>query len=514
MKTKEMRGEISPQQNYFLSGWIANFGVDPLLLFKAFLFWPDLTCFLDLFIFVTRVFETISQLLSNAFSQTQSYILKLERAFLPRNRFFVKIIIIFTFLPTSLHAEDKYAREIIMAIGEHRQLSIKKIDRFTIGNKDIISIKILKNKTFLIKGKKLGSSELIIWQQPGKQINIQVYVLSKNKHLKLVEALNTLKNNKLNASIEGQIILVDGEITSMKQYKLVKRLKDKYKKSIQFSNKLSTNIKSQIIGEIYKLFFEEYIDEVSCEVEKAKIKCFYPDSYSPSKEVLKNLSEKFLVQFVPISEKYNIKNYILKLKLIQIDKLNGEELDLGLSELSVSLKDLLNKGITDIISNNSVVLRQKNIQLSTIAQQQITLIPGKKSTIEVGSEIAFESSTTENGVRVNGQSWKFAGLRINLKLVKDGGSFYLKYLTKFSRLLDGSSIAGSKEESHIKIPLNSPTTLFQISYRTLGKSQRSFPYLSKIPLLGKLFLSKNSQATHKEITAIIHLREKNDLAQK
>ncbi|MDH5582202.1 MAG: hypothetical protein OEY33_09885, partial [Bdellovibrionales bacterium] len=160
--------------------------------------------------------------------------------------------------------------------GEHLEIKANGLTKFTLSNKDILSAKFLpKTQSLLIKGKGLGYSELWYWPQSGKKKTFGVYVLSKRRQLKLTHLADTLKNLGLRVSFKGALIYVKGDISDFSHYQVIKELKKKYSKDLYLQVRLSNSLSKKLTLEIYRSFWDEYIEDVKCRLEYIKYECIY-----------------------------------------------------------------------------------------------------------------------------------------------------------------------------------------------------------------------------------------------
>ncbi len=113
--------------------------------------------------------------------------------------FFVKI---FLLLPSASLAADS-PKDIVLAKGEQKEIELKDLRNFSVGNPEVISYKFLpKQGKLLVKGKKVGFTDVIIWSAKGKE-TFSLYVLSKQKFLKTFQLADALKNLNLEIDIKG-----------------------------------------------------------------------------------------------------------------------------------------------------------------------------------------------------------------------------------------------------------------------------------------------------------------------
>jgi hypothetical protein len=395
----------------------------------------------------------------------------------------------------------------LISKGEHREIKVESPLKVSIGNPEILSYKYQKGqKNLLIKGKKLGFTDLIIWTQGNKKLTYQVYVLSKTKQLNILHLAKTLKAIGLKTTMAGPLILAEGQVNDINDYLLLLNWEKDYKKYLHIKVNISKSLKKKIIN-IISSFISPFISKkLPCHTNQLKIVCFIPKKNGPSPSILKYLSKTYKVKFLN-HENLNKKNYVLKLKILQVEKQNGETIGFNLDQSSFFLGEIFKIGLSKFLKKNDVFFTNNRVQIKTIAEPEIVILEGKRSTIEIGSEIPYKQTDKED---IPHTKWKFAGLRIKTKLIKKGYNYLLEYETLISRAKNSNSISGNREKSSILLSLNKPMQLFQIGFKTQGLNKEGVPFLGHIPILSTLFGTSSTQLTYKKITGIILLEEYHD----
>lgn len=503
----------------YSSGWILNFGVVPLLRLSFFLLDPLFLSLLARRVFVTLVLETIIQLpffvpilkkkarkqrFKERFLPAKAHIVKtflfLLIGFL--QIFFINLTHSEVFSPSALENDQT----LILSIGEQKELTLPSLQKFSVGRKDVISYKYLPAKNlFILKGKKLGHTDLLIWDKKQKKRQFTIYVLSKIQHLRFIHLAQILKSMGLSIQLQGPLILGFGSISSLEHYLLLRKLLKKYPDHLFLQVHLRRGLRNQILGQIYAILLKEYVHRLKCQPLFLKIACFYDESSSPGEKILQSLKSQYEIDFTPLPNQLKRKNYLMKMKLVQLEKLDGEELHLGLHKLTGSLDELFSVGVKNLFLKNEFLLSNSNINLSTLAETETVLRIGVPATLEMGNELQVTSAKNEKTID-QVVHWKFAGLKIKLQLSSLGDLLQLRYFTEFTRPLD-QNIVGNKESSSLSIKLGKAYQIFQIGYKTQGKEISFFPGLGSIPILGSLFQSKSAQSTYKKIHGIIFLEE-------
>lgn len=472
--------------------WISNLGVVPLFLLAAFLFAP-----IAFFLFLRR-FSVIAVLEAINISQCiTNYFLSLKLPNLTRSLLFVKALLL---VPSASMAEN-HQIDIILAKGEQKELIFSQLNKLSVGNSGVISHKLIKNK-LLVKGKKIGFSDLIVWAP--HPIKHNIYVLSKQKYLKTIQLADALGNLNLKIDIKGPMITAKGEISDFGDYLYLHKIKKQFKDQVFFKVKLSPLLRNNIIGTIYRKLYQSGFANVSCTNDWLDINCFYEGDHN--KKLISQLIETHSVNLMAQESNLNQKNYRLKMKIVQIESLDGKEIRLGLDKLAASVSDLFDFGVRKLIDDNIILLSESKIDLSTLAEPELVVNLDQPQLIEIGSQIPYQNLSTTNSNIIAPIDWKFAGLKITTKISANYGKLLVKYTTEFSRPMD-QGISGSKEKSSVILSPGESVKIFQIGYKTTGQGKESIPYLSQIPILKNLFSSTSRSDTYKHIYGLIQLEE-------
>ncbi len=485
--------------DYFvsLSSWIANLGVVPLFLFIAFLFFPAFTRRLERLFFVIRVKDTIYYSLS--------LFQFIKRHFIPVTISLVKTVFPIIFLTSYCIASSESSPQnevrLILSRGEHKELKISDLDHFTITNPEIIGHTLKHRKTsLLIKGKRLGMAELIIWsKKKGKRV-YRIYVLSKTKALERFHIGKIMEDLGLEVDVSGPILKITGEIKSHSNYILYQKTKNKNLKLFHTNITLKETLKKNILGEIYRHLFLEYRDQCRCSYENEIFLCRYPSELGPGKQLKSYLKDQYGVQFMALESSHGTQNYKIKIKLFEIEANNAKDLNIGINHIHSPLKDFFTKGADSILSSNFVRLNKTGLRISTLAEPIATIRKGSPLELKIGSELPI-------GRVKKSLQLKFIGLKISLSLEQVGSKYIIHYKTSLSKSLGESSFSNQESSSSLSIKLNSSINLFDIYFQADNTTSSSLPILGKIPLIGGLFTHKNTSQVTKKLTAIILLEK-------
>jgi hypothetical protein len=480
-------------------GWMENLGVVPLLRSLALRLTPARRSRLFLLLLVIFVLETIT---------TPIIIINLG-VFLPTSGQIVKkITLMLVILTIQLaSAAPPKAKNLIIAKGEHREITLHSKDSFTVGNREIIRHTTKPQKgILLIKGDKLGFTELVIWRHLRGKERYNIYVLDKRRQLKILHLEQIVRSLGLTTELSGPLIIAQGEVVDISKYNLLRRLLKESPQAIHFQGALAPQLRNHIIGDIYYHFFNHHIDSINCQPEIFSTLCQYDQSTTPSAKIVKYLKAKYSINFIPTPTHHPHDQYRLKMKIIQSEQAYGSQVSIGLYPLQGMLNELFSIGLAALIRKNPFYFSRRNTSYSTLAEPESIILPGVESTIRVGREISYPDHQL-NSDRPQ-MKWKFAGLTIKVKILRVGKKLKLNYSTSFDRIADGGGeVVGSRESSAALVLPGKPQQLFQVGHLSQGEVQEGIPLLSKIPLIGSLFGTSSYQQSYKTISAMVLLEK-------
>lgn len=459
---------------YAFSGWIANLGVVPLFSFAFFLLAPAFFLFNFLRILVCVVLEDIFLSLSYQFNKQYRAIfltcfLLLVKGFIAQS--------------TAFASASSKQKNIFLAKGEQIELDINNLDSFSIGNSEVVQCKYLsKTKKFLVKGKMLGFSDLII--KSGEDQIYHIYVTSKQAQLKKMEIAHALKGTGLEILSNERLIHISGVVKDLNTYFILTNIAKSPSKDHKLTVKLSPSLRNQIIGDIYKEFYDLGGEYLNCTVYDLEIDCDYRASLDIS-SFIKRLENKFLITFNSEANDLRRENFQIQFFILLKENSKQKLRNSGANKINADLSELVQKNQLNLKAGE-ILFQDENQFIKVLAQPEILTLPENDFSIELGSEIPFEIQTA-NTSSVN---WKFAGLKLEGRLKLKNNQLQLKSKTQ---LTQGSedSISGPKTQSLVNTPLDRSFQLANINLDQLMKNNKKVPILGDIPLLKVLFSEQN-----------------------
>ena len=497
----------SNQNNSYLlvlSGWMANFGVEPLLLLKAFLFLPLWTFFLARLFSDTFVRDTILFLLL-----LQTSLLLLSKSYLGNEKSSIKtptLLRIWCFWQilistTTMAAEPEL---ITLRVGEHLHLKVAKISHFTISNKAVISHKALSN-SLLIKGKNAGETEVLIWNRQKKQHLWRIVVAPMASGEAILPALIALKNTSLQIVPQGPYLISRGELHRWEDYKIFYHVWKANPQAFITQHQLSPQLKKDLISKIYQEFYREQVNDFFCLPQNWEIICEYDPSTPVGEKTLDALKEQINLRTVPNEEKNYHRNFLLRLKLVQLEDQAGSSQKLGIQQFNIPWDTLWSGNWARAIGPEILQLTQQKIRFSVLAEPEIILRPGQMGKIQVGQEIPYQNKKLITGAQMQ---WKFVGLTVNVEIIPQGESFLLKYQTSFGQgqgAEHSNQFSKNLEEGQALIQLDHSLQIFQIGLVATKDHKQQIPLLGELPGIGHFFQSKEQNKSYQYLVGVIRL---------
>lgn len=466
------------------SSWIANFGVVPLLRSAALRFAPMARCFALRRASVTAVRDAMEC----------SWILKLSP------------LVVAVLLGVVKESRAATSEDLILAKGEQREILVQNLKNYSVGNKDVVSTRLHSGR-LLVKGRQVGFSDLVIWDKAGRR-QVQLYVLSKTSFLKTIQLAETLKDLGLGLNLKGPLMVVAGTVETAETWRYLQHLRTQHKDRVVFHVEAAPDLRRLIAGDVYRDLFAAGLTRVSCQARFLDMECTHEASSVRGKEVRESLMARWGVKFIARESRWARGNLRLRLKLIQIESLDGQEVSFGFSALRAKPLDLFDQGLKRLIADNQLALAENHLTMDTLAEPEALVRLEKPHTIEVGAQIPFQNVSQGPGIVLAPIDWRFAGLKLTTLLSERDGELALDYETEFTRPSEGG-ISGSKEKSSVVLKPGLVYKLFHIGYQSKGEDRKHLPGLKDVPLLRVLFGSRGRQNTFKRIEGYLIVEEEN-----
>ncbi len=398
----------------------------------------------------------------------------------------VKILFFFF----SLNICASIPQVLVLSKGEVLEIKTEDTIKYTVTHRNIVSYKFFpKQKKMILKGKKKGISQIVLWRKLNKSHKITVFVRSRKEQLSYAKFLPALAALGMEFSLIGQKIEVKGTINTLGNYEAFSNIINRQKEAF-FILKIVVpeKIVKEAIADIYFDFFQHYRDSISCRYEGFKIKCRYYYFDKKEDELTERFSKKYMAAFTAYKRQYTT-NFKITTKTVLIEGGQAVLKDLGIDKISTTIDKLLTQNITKLFSEENIEIYGENINIYTFNEQE--------SLIRINYPLEIKIGTNQRYHRiVEGESrmyWYFTGLSIHLILKRLMGKFFVDYNTSLSSPSTDTRSKTNSKESSFFISLGDYQKVFEVTTLSRNLIENEIPLLGHIPVLKNLFKRKSER---------------------
>jgi hypothetical protein len=478
----------------YLSRWIANLGVVPLLRLWALRLLPDFFNLLARLVFVTRVRETISSLLQPALSFQWSYNIM-------KSRTLVKFFVLFIGLTPLLEGYSVEKSTIYINKGEATSINFRPNWTFHNGTPELLKARLSQNsQKLLLKGLQKGSGFITIFNQGQIQSSHKIQIDAPIE--KKFQLAFFLQQQNLDHIILGHnIYKLNRPVSEKSVLKTLQKFLNS-KSDYKIIGELSEELKKSITGEIYKDFFNNHWDNIQCLSEGISFICKHPYKSKHVEDLQNFYKEKYGVQFIEKADSKKYQSFKIKLKLFQIESKDDLNFSNDFDQIGINPEQLFQKNFQSLYRDKIIQANQKGLFLSVISEPESILILNEKNVMKIGGELPIQSTNSNN---VSITEWKFFGLNIQLQLTSTEPKYFLKYKIDISQPLSEGAISLNSNQSSTFININQRLQIFEFKIISASDKSSSIPLLKSIPILNNLFQTKIKGSLYKKIYGIISL---------
>jgi len=396
-------------------------------------------------------------------------------------------------------------KNIVISIGEHSEIKVNNIKNYSIGNPDILHHTFTaKENRLLIKGKKMGFSEIAIWDSKNKKSVYHLYILSKREQLNLRHVAQSLSSFGFKIKTFGKYIEVRGEIDDIYKYNFLNIIKSKNPTYLLTHSKLTPKLRNYLIGKVYYSFLQENLENFSCSSHFSIISCSYSATSAPSKNIIKYFKSKYFINFLEVNDINDNKNYLVKIKFYSIENQNESSFKLGINKL--------NEKISQVLTNNyyqqlDIQLAQAKLKYTSLSSPEIIIKLNEEAKIKTGTNISSNQNIIRDGKEILITHHDFLGISTIIKIKKSGNKFTLYSQNTLSNQGEQNDINNNSSTSKIFVIPNKAVTFLETNLKSSKEIINSMPFFSSLPIIGHIFKKINKTNTHKKIIGIFYFKE-------
>lgn len=403
---------------------------------------------------------------------------------------------------------------ISLAIGEQRSFPIEEGARFSVGNPEVIQVKVTQlqesGSILLIKGKSQGYSDLILMGGQGIKKTIAFRVVSKRQAALAGDGKILFRSSPgLSVIPNGEGWVAKGEVKSLEDWNSVRAMEAQGKGKFHSFTKLHPLERLKAQGRILRLFRAAGLEHLS--VKGAGNSIVLSGNCESAQE--KSLAEELAAQVVT-----GVRSHLkvpfegggrLRFRAKIMEVVRSDAKSLGLQwEDGVPSALLVGKALSKANFSLQAALKimEKRGQARVLSQPQLLLNEKGVAELKVGGEIPIQLNS-RNSASVQ---WKPYGLLLRLELPGMSGKVARAKITaEISSLDPGNGSEGipglrlSRMETQVDMEIGKPVLLSGLMEKRQSRADSLLPLLGDIPVLGELFRSRDFQENRSELVILL-----------
>lgn len=404
------------------------------------------------------------------------------------------------FIGASLVSLQVSADNFRLFVGQMKTISVPNIDRVAVGNSGLVSTSIMDNGELLVLAESSGDTEIQIWTKTGEAITHKFYIIPANTARNVTEVRSIIgKVSGLNVSQVGSNIILKGNI-SHQAHAIIQKVTKVYTNVLDLTVPTASSDLSKMFKEMKSVKTRQagsklvITGKVSAE-EKAYIEAI-KGSYSELVDLTDSTETQPMVYMnVQITEFSN--KAAENLGIAWEGSLTGPQFlsntfnnttlnPNGAADATFGIATSLTSMINLAISSGEALL---------LASPTLSALSGSEAEFLAGGEFPISVPDGNGGTTLE---FKQYGIILKVKpQVQPSGHIVASIETEVSSIDASVAVDGApglkKRETKTEVSLKQGQT-FAISglvNRDISEDITRFPFISKIPVLGQLFKSKN-----------------------
>lgn len=426
----------------------------------------------------------------------------------------VLVLLIFGLVPQSsalaISGEAK-----ILAIGEQRQIELPNGSRFSVGNPEVIQVKLLPSGekgmgALLVKGKAQGYSDLWIFSPEKQPQSMDFRVVSK-KQATLVadsEKVVTFGGGLKMEPLAGGWV-VTGKAKKLEEWQRMQAVKAQAKTGFQGLMEIHPMERLKAESKIQRLFRQANLDHLEVRGAGNFILLEGACDSKEQKAFAENLASQV---FQPIQSFLEVpfdraRTFRYRVKILEIKRSSAHQLGIRwnqLSPASLSVEKSFTKAGFSWMA--ALDFLEKNGGAKILSQPELLLNEKGVAELKVGGEIPISLVSKESA----NVQWKPYGLHLRIEAP---GASKKKTRTKISVEISGldpntgmnqmPGIRLSRMETIVDLKHGEPVLLSGLMDSRQTKLSDQLPFLANIPILGALFQSEDFRSDRSELMVAI-----------
>lgn len=402
---------------------------------------------------------------------------------------------------------------IPLAIGEQKSFPVDAGTRYSLGNPEVIQVKVAHSgggSLLLVKGKSQGYSDLLLISDSAPQKSLAFRVVSKKQQALATEGGQAFSaSSSLKMSAQGDGWLIRGEAKSLEDWNLAQSMESQAKGKVQKIVRLHPLERLKAEDLIRRRFQLAGLTHFSVQGVGNSILLVGDAKSSAEKEYAEGLAKEVFLGArshirVPFEGGGRLR---YKAKIIEVLRSGAEELGVNWSDTIQNVLQVSNHFIKGQFSLEAgLKFLEKRGQAKTLSQPELLLNEKGVAELKVGGEIPIPLKTKNTSNII----WKPYGLTLRLELPGISGQTARTHIIVELSSLDQNSandgvpgIRLSRMETQVDMAIGRPILLSGLTESRNIRDLSLFPFLGDIPVLGELFRSQNYQEKKSELVILL-----------
>jgi pilus assembly protein CpaC len=371
---------------------------------------------------------------------------------------------------TSGQAPNGGPGKLIVTVGKSLIIdSPLKIERISVANGDLAEAVAVKPNEILINGKAAGETSLIVWQLNGARLIYDLTVRISNARLDAVrqQVARDFPHEEINVTFENDTAFVRGTVKDVTAADRVMAIAATLGKAVNLLNVQVPSVEPQVVLKVR----------------------FANVDRSASMQLSVNFLSNAFNQATQIGTGGLLGNGI------------GSAVNILLQRRDINLTAAIQ------------ALASKNL-LEMLAEPNLLAISGQQASFLAGGEFPFPMVQPSAGGSAISIMWREYGVRLNfLPQVTPRGTIRLKVAPEVSSLDYTNSVtvqgvtvpalSSRRVQTDVELESGQSFIIAGLLDNSTSESLSKIPGISSIPVIGKLFQSKQTQKNNSELMVII-----------
>jgi len=392
---------------------------------------------------------------------------------------FVILFSVFTLSP--VQAANKANKLIDLYLGQSEMLSVKDVQRISVGNGALMDVKVLHDSSqILLLAKNSGITDLRVWQKNGQQSRYQFRIMKQSPEQVLEQVQSHLTGMEgVQVRLAGNQVVIEGQSLRNEDLNRIKVIEE------QFPN-ISNHVSAGGVSMRSMIYFDVKILEVS-KIGREKLGIEW-DKFTSGPTF------GYLGDFVT--------NSLFRGPASTKDE--GGLSDLSNLALAAGTGNVF-LGMSSLLKTKINLLKSKGYG-RVLAEPKLSCRSGGKADFQVGGEIPYESTS---GIGSSNVEFKQYGIMLDVEPVADAEGYIMtkiKIEMSNPETADGEGLPRlitRRTSSEMNLRSGETMVVSGLVETRNSKGVSKMPFFGDIPIIGELFKSRAFDDDEKDLVIFL-----------